>query len=199
MTKSYENFKQKRNKENYHKQASKSNIRARSYFKLKELDEKFNLVINNMVIIDLGCAPGGWLQYLDEKVKSGKIVGIDLLEIKRQYEFSKNIEIIEDDFNNIKDYVEDKFDLVLSDMAPEFSGTSAVDRGRTHQLNMKVLEFCKEHLKEGKSCAFKSFEGEDLDEVRALAKKMFEEVKQYKPDSSQKKSAEIFLICLKKR
>lgn len=199
MTKSSKQFNQKRKKEQYHKEAKKLNVRARSYFKLKQINEKYDLIKNGMKIIDLGCAPGGWLEYIDKIIDEGDIIGIDLLEIKKQQEFSKKIEIIEDDFANITDYTNDKFDLVLSDMAPEFSGNSVVDRGRTHKLNLQVLEFCKEHLKKDGNCMFKSFEGEDLTHVRNTAKKMFNTVKEFKPMSSQKKSAEMFMICLNKK
>ena len=198
MTKSTANFKAQRKKENYTKQAKKDNIRARSYFKLQQLDNKFELINDNMTIIDLGCAPGGWLQYIDSKVTKGKIVGIDLLTVPKHDEFSERVEIIEDDFDNIEDYVSEKFDLVLSDMAPEFSGNAQVDKGRTHKLNLKVLEFCREHLKGGSNCAFKSFEGEDLEYVIKKAKEMFQVVKHYKPASSQKKSAEVFVVCFVK-
>ncbi len=199
MTNSKKTYSKRRKTENFYKEAKKINVRARSYFKLEQLDIKFGLVSDEMNIIDLGCAPGGWLEYLDKKVNEGKIIGIDLLEVKKQQEFSKNVEIIEDDFNNIEDYVNDEFDLVLSDMAPEFSGDSVMDRGKTHKLNLEVLKFCSEHLKKGGNCAFKSFEGEDLPYVRKKAKEMFEQVKEFKPRSSQKKSAEVFEICLGKK
>ncbi|MFW6286298.1 MAG: SAM-dependent methyltransferase [Nanoarchaeota archaeon] len=199
MTKSYKTFKQKRKQENYTKLTKKENIRARSYFKLQQIDKKFNLIKENMNIIDLGCAPGGWLQYIDSKIKTGKIIGIDLLETPKHKEFSDNIEIIEDDFDNINDYTNIQFDLVLSDMAPEFSGNYKVDRGRTHKLNLKVLEFCKDHLKKNANCLFKTFEGEDLNMVREESKKIFHQIKEYKPQSSQKKSAETFIICINKK
>jgi 23S rRNA (uridine2552-2'-O)-methyltransferase len=191
-------YTRKRKKENYFKQAKKLNVRARSYFKLEQLDKKFNLIKDNMNIIDLGAAPGGWLQYIDSKVENARIVGIDLLEIKKPKEFSENVEIIEDDFANLEDYVDCEFDLVLSDMAPEFSGNAQVDKGRTHKLNLMVLDFCKVHLKKGGNCVFKSFEGEDLPYVREQAKKIFGKVREFKPMSSQKKSSETFILCFRK-
>ncbi len=195
------NYKKDRKKENFFKQAKEKQVRARSYFKLEQLNKKFKLLNNNMTIIDLGAAPGGWLQYLDEILEQGKVIGIDLLEIKNPKEFSDKITIIEDNFDNIQKYLaeDEKFDLVLSDMAPEFSGNAQVDKGRTHKLNFKTIEFCKQHLKQGGNCAFKTFEGEDLDDVRASAKKVFELVKEFKPNSSQQKSAETFIICFNKK
>jgi 23S rRNA (uridine2552-2'-O)-methyltransferase len=197
MTSSREEFLRKRNKEGFYKQSKELNVRARSYFKLEQLDNKFKLINENMKIIDLGCAPGGWLEYMDKKLegKKSEIIGIDLLEIKKQSEFSSKIEIIEDDFNNIEDYHMDKFDLVLSDMAPEFSGDSVADRGRCHKLNVLTIEFCERHLKPHGRLVFKTFGGEDLDWVRSKAKKLFKEIKEYKPTSSQGKSAELFIFC----
>lgn len=192
------NYIQKREKENYFRQAKKLNVRARSYFKLEQINNKFNLLEENTNILDLGSAPGGWLEFIDKTLKQAKIIGIDLLEIKKQYEFSKNVKIIEDDFENINQYYDLEFDLILSDMAQEFSGNSKVDRGRTHKLNFKVLDFCQKHLKKTKNCVFKSFEGEDLEKVKNYAKKQFKEIKEFKPKSSQKKSSETFIICLNK-
>lgn len=201
MTKSFETFRRKRKNENYYKLAKQKTVRARSYFKLEQLDNKFDIIVNDISIIDLGAAPGGWLEYIDSKIKTGKVIGIDLLEIKKHQDFSQNIEIIEDDFANIEEYVEKdfKFDLVLSDMAPEFSGNSAVDKGRTHKLNFATLDFCDKYLKQGGNCTFKTFEGEDLPKVRSIAQKIFKVVKEYKPHSSQKKSSETFIACFNKK
>jgi 23S rRNA (uridine2552-2'-O)-methyltransferase len=198
MSKSLKQFAGNRQKEYYYREAKKLEVRARSFFKLEQIDTKFDLIKENQTIIDLGCAPGGWLQYIDSKIKKATIIGIDLLEVKKHNEFSENVQIIEDDFAEIEHYVKQKFDLVLSDMAPEFSGDSTVDRGRAHKLNVMTLDFCKSHLNQGGNCAFKTFGGEDLDFVRKLAKNIFKEVKEYKPNSSQKKSSEMFIICTNK-
>jgi 23S rRNA (uridine2552-2'-O)-methyltransferase len=198
MSKSLKQFAANKQKEYYYREAKRIEVRARSFFKLEQLDNKFELIKEGQTIIDLGCAPGGWLQFIDAKIKKAKIIGIDLLEVKKQTEFSDNVQIIEDDFAEIEHYVKQKFDLVLSDMAPEFSGDSRVDRGRAHKLNVMTLDFCKAHLNQGGNCAFKTFGGEDLDFVRNLAKKIFKEVKEYKPNSSQKKSSEMFIICFNK-
>ncbi len=199
MTNSRKQFLDKRQKEEYHKLAKNKQVRARSYFKLEQIHKKYNIFNDNTSIIDLGCAPGGWLEYIDKTITNGRIVGIDLLEVKKHNEFSEKVMIIQDDFDNIDEYINENFDLVLSDMAPEFSGDSRVDRGKTHKLNIKVLDFAKAHLKEGGKCVFKSFEGEDLENVRKYAKKIFNSVKEFKPKSSQSKSAEMFMICSDKR
>ena len=203
MTNSAKQFSQKRKKEYYYKESKKHQIRARSYFKLEQINKKYEILKDGINIIDLGCAPGGWLEYLDRTLNQANIIGIDLLEVKNQKEFSKNIKIIEDDFNNIEEYINKEnneyFDLIISDMAPEFSGNSGLDKGRTHKLNLKTIEFAKKYLKKRGNLLFKSFEGEDLEFVRNQAKKIFKEVKEYKPKSSQKKSAEVFELCFFKK
>ncbi len=199
MSKTKREFSNARKRENFYKQAKEIDVRARSYFKLEQIDKKYSILKDGLTIIDLGAAPGGWLQYIDKKINNGKIIGIDLLEIKKKFEFSEKVQIIEDDFDEIENYISEKFDLVLSDMAPEFSGDSRADRGRTHKLNLKTIEFCKKHLKTDGNLVFKTFEGEDLDTVRNEAKNLFRIVKEFKPDSSQKKSSEIFQICISKK
>lgn len=199
MSRKGTNFLHSRKTENFYKQAKKEGVRARSYFKLEQLDKKYNLFHEKQTIIDLGCAPGGWIEYLDKKLTDATIVGVDLLEVKRQYEFSKNVQIFQEDFKNIGEYKLGKFDIVISDMAPEFSGQAALDKGRCHKLNLLTLEFAKEHLISMGNCIMKSFEGEDLAYVRKIAKEMFVEIKEFKPRSSQKRSAEMFLVCLGKK
>jgi 23S rRNA (uridine2552-2'-O)-methyltransferase len=201
MTNNKKTYSKNRKKENFYKEAKKVNVRARSYFKLEQIDRKFNLIRENMKILDLGSAPGAWLEYIDKKIEKGNVIGIDLLELKNLKEFSENIRVIQDDFNEISYYLEEdeQFDLILSDMAPEFSGDSVFDRGRTHKLNFKTIDFAKKHLKNGGNLLFKSFEGEDLPKVRKYAKEIFKEIKEFKPKSSQKKSSEVFEICINKK
>lgn len=198
MPNSRKTFYDNRKNEKYYKLAKKTNVRARSYFKLEQIDSSYNIIKNDLNIIDLGAAPGGWLEYIDKKIKSGNVIGIDLLEIKDQKDFSSKVKIIHDNFNNILDYVDDKFDLILSDMAPEFSGDSKFDRGRTHKLNLEVIKFSDEYLKIGGNLVFKTFEGEDLNYVKRELKNKFKKVINFKPKSSDTKSAEFFVVCLQK-
>ena len=199
MTNSRKAFLEKRKHEQYHQLAKEMDVRSRAYFKLQQIDTKYEIIKEGLNIIDLGCAPGGWLQYIDKKLKNTKVIGIDLLELKRHSDFSKNIEIIEDDFEFIEDYINEPFDLVLSDMAPEFSGNNERDRGQTHKLNHETIKFCEKHLKKGGKLVIKTFEGEDLDAVKSRALKLFWSVKHFKPKSSQMKSPEFFLICSEKK
>lgn len=198
MTNNKRAYFQIRGKEEYFKKKGNENVRARSYFKLEQLNHKYKLLKNNIKILDLGCAPGGWLELMDKKLEDAQIYGIDLLRVKDKQEFSSKVKIFQDDFNNLDEYVDFEFDLILSDMAPEFSGKNSLDKGRTHKINLQTIDYSLKHLRVGGNLAFKTFEGEDLPMVRKHAKKFFEEVKEFKPRSSQKKSAETFVVCFNK-
>lgn len=199
MSRKQGNYMNKRVKENFFKQSKELKVRARSYFKLEQLDNKFNLFEDVTDVLDLGCAPGGWTEYINKTYPHIKIVGVDLLPIRHVHEFNENVEFIEDDFNDLEHYVKDrKFDLIISDMAPEFSGVSKIDRGRVHDMNHTTLQMCKKYLREGGNLAIKSFGGSDLAGVRKVAQKLFKRIKEYKPHSSDQSSPEFFLVCFKR-
>ena len=196
MSRKKSDYMNQRTKESFFKQSKKEDVRARSYFKIEQLDKKFDIFKDIKSVLDLGSAPGGWTEYVDKLNRGIQIVSVDLLPIRRKHEFSKNVEFIEDDFEELHHYVGDKkFDIVISDMAPEFSGDSQIDRGRVHQLNLKTIELSEKYLKKGGILAFKTFEGSGLFEVRKVAKENFKDLKEFKPQSSQLKSAETFLVC----
>jgi len=122
-----------------------------------------------------------------------------LLKVDKQSEYSSNVKIIQGDFNLVLIDPKDEFDLILSDMAPEFSGDSKVDRGRTHKLNLETIKLSKRLLKKKGSLVIKTFEGEDIKLVREQMKKLFFEVRDYKPQSSKKGSSEFYIVGLKKK
>lgn len=199
MTKSIREHSKSRKAEFFYKKAKKVKVRARSYFKLQAIDSKFNIIKKNTYILDLGCAPGAWIQYVDSKSEEAEILGIDLLRVNQQNEFGDNVEIIQGDFNEVLKDHHDVFDLILSDMAPEFSGNAKMDRGRTHALNLSTIDFSKDLLKKKGDLVIKTFEGEDLNTVRASMKKMFKKVYDFKPQSSKKGSAEFYLVGIAKK
>ncbi len=192
-------YQDKRKKEHFYSEAKKINVRARSYFKLEDLDKKFNLFKEGQRILDLGCAPGAWIEYIDSVLKNKQIVGVDILQLKNLHDFSKDVKIIEDTFENLEEYENEPFDIMLSDMAPEFSGNSTFDRGRVHKMNYQTLEMSKKFLKKDGNLVFKTFEGEDLKHVQNKAKELFGTIKFFKPKTSQKSSAEVFCVCFRKK
>ena len=202
MTNSKKTFIEMRKKENYTKKREKLKFRARSYFKIEQIDKKFNLVKENFKILDLGCAPGAFLEYINNKLKykNFELFGFDILEVKNQFEFN-NTKIINDSFENISDYFnEENFDLILCDIAEEFSGNKISDRGKVHKINLRVLELSQSYLKKNSNLVFKSFYGDDYDKyVLKYCKKLFSRIVEFKPKSSQKKSSEFYVVCLKKK
>ena len=171
--------------------------RARSAYKLIEIEEKFKIFKNGNSIIDLGASPGSWSQYVSKTVKSGRLVSIDLKEIEE----IDNTIIIKGDFtemkskDKIKSLFKKKVDVVLSDMAVNTTGIKDIDAIYTGELAMEAMNFAKEMLvKEGRFVS-KIFLGSSFNEIVALGKKIFKEVKVFKPKSSRKESKESFIIC----
>jgi 23S rRNA (uridine2552-2'-O)-methyltransferase len=175
--------------------------RARSAYKLIEINEKFKIFKNGMSVIDLGASPGSWSQYVVKTVKNGRLVSIDLKEMKK---IDKSIQIIGDFTeknlqNKIKGLFKSNVDVIISDMAVNTTGIKDIDAIYTGELCKEAMFFSKEILlKDGKFIA-KIFLGTSFNEIVAEAKKIFKEVKVFKPQSSRKESKESFIICKKLR
>ena len=171
--------------------------RARSAYKLIEIDEKFKIFKNGMSVIDLGASPGSWSQYVSKTVKSGRIVSIDL---KGMEEIDNTIQIKGDftevDYQNkITGYFKSKVHVVVSDMAVNTTGIKDIDAIYTGELAMEAMNFAEKMLvKEGRFVS-KIFLGSSFNEIVALGKKIFKEVKVFKPKASRKESKESFIIC----
>jgi 23S rRNA (uridine2552-2'-O)-methyltransferase len=191
------NWINKQKRDIYVRQSQVDGYRARSAYKLIEIDEKFKILKNGISVIDLGASPGSWSQYISRTVKSGRLVSID---IKGMEEIENTIQI-KGDFTNldsqekIKGLFKSKVDVVVSDMAVNTTGIKDIDAIYTGELAMEAMNFSKEMLvKEGRFVS-KIFLGSSFNEIVALGKKLFKEVKVFKPKSSRKESKESFIIC----
>ena len=191
------NWINKQKRDIYVRQSQVDGYRARSAYKLIEIDEKFKILKNGISVIDLGASPGSWSQYIAKTVKSGRLVSID---IKAMEEIENTIQI-KGDFTNldsqekIKSLFKSKIDVVVSDMAVNTTGIKDIDAIYTGELAMEAMNFSKEMLvKEGRFVS-KIFLGSSFNEIVALGKKLFKEVKVFKPKSSRKESKESFIIC----
>ena len=179
------------------RQSKVDGYRARSAYKIKEIDEKFKIFKGGMSVIDIGAAPGSWSQYVSKIVKNGKIISIDLKEIEDIH----NTLQIQGDFtstktqNQIKDYLKNKPDVVMSDMAINTTGIKNVDSIQTGELCKEAMIFSKDVISEKGFFISKIFMGSTFNEIVALGKKIFKEVKVFKPKSSRKDSKESFIIC----
>jgi len=191
------NWINKQKRDIYVRQSQVDGYRARSAYKLIEIDEKFKVFKNGISVIDLGASPGSWSQYISRTVKSGRLVSIDL---KGMEEIENTIQI-KGDFTDletqekIKALFKSKVDVVVSDMAVNTTGIKDIDAIYTGELAMEAMNFSKEMLvKEGRFVS-KIFLGSSFNEIVALGKKLFKEVKVFKPKSSRKESKESFIIC----
>ena len=191
------NWINKQKRDIYVRKSQVDGYRARSAYKLIEIDEKFKIFKNGLSVIDLGASPGSWSQYITRTVKSGRLVSVDL---KNMEQIENTIQIKgdfteEDIQKKIKSFFKSKVDVVVSDMAVNTTGIKDIDAIYTGELAMEAMNFSKEMLvKEGRFVS-KIFLGSSFNEIVALGKKIFKEVKVFKPKSSRKESKESFIIC----
>lgn len=188
-------YRKDKHKEFYTVLAKKENYPARSIYKIKEIDEKYNIVKKGDKILDLGCSPGSWLLYLSQRVgKQGKIVGVDVEEVKIPQKINitfikKNVlDLKESDFKN-------KFNIVVSDLAPKTSGVKSLDCEKSLELTKKALTIAKSVLIPGGNFICKIFEGEGSVDFFKKVKNSFAFVKRIKPKAVIKKSKEFYIIA----
>ena len=195
------NWINKQRRDIYVRQSKVEGYRARSVYKLIEINEKFRIFKGGQNVIDIGAAPGSWSQYASKVVKSGKIISIDL----KRMEPIKNTLQIKGDFVDqevqvqIKNYLKKEFDVVMSDMAVNTTGIKNIDSIQTGELCKEAMLFSKDIITENGFFISKIFMGSTFNEIVALGKKIYKEVKVFKPKSSRKDSKESFIICKKLR
>jgi len=189
----------------FFKRAKEEGYRARSVFKLEGIQKRFGLLKSGMNVLDLGAAPGSFLQYISEKIgEKGLAVGIDLQEIK-DLELSNVITYKGDIFDEegveflMKTLMIQQFDLITSDLAPKTTGIKSVDGHASLELNLQVLNIANKHLRKGGAVVMKILsgfnEGDLISEVRAS----FREVRKYRPEAIRKSSHESYIIGLSKK
>ena len=195
------NWVNKQRRDIYVRQSKIDGYRARSAYKLIEIDEKFSIFKGGLSVVDIGAAPGSWSQYAEKKIKNGKLISIDL---KTMEPLGKSVQI-QGDFteDKIKDEIlksaEGKVNIVMSDMAVNTTGIKNIDAIQTGELCMEAMIFSKDILIQEGSFISKIFMGGSFNEIVAKGKEIFKEVKVFKPKSSRKDSKESFIICKKMR
>ena len=182
----------------YIKLAKQKGYRSRSAFKLIEINNKFKFLKNNLNILDLGSAPGGWSQVCADINKNGKNLSIDILNM----ETIDNIFFYKKDFNDsdFLDFINDffkqnKVDIVLSDMAVNTTGNKDLDAIKTNAIALDVVNLSKLILKKKSTLLVKIFSGKDENILIKNAKELFKDIERIKPDSSRKESREMYLLC----
>ena len=192
-----------RKKDPFYLKAKKNNIISRAYYKLEEIDKKYNLFKNQKNILDVGCSPGSWTQYILKKNPKNKIVGIDLLPIDQQVD--KDLAFYKmdlNDYNKIdKLFIKRKytFDSIISDIAPNTSGNQFLDQTKSYNLSMLSAQFIEKYLNTGGSFLVKNFQGEDTEKLFKFIKSLFNKTLYIKPKASDKKSKEIYILGLVKK
>ena len=183
----------------YVQQARKEGWRSRAVFKLEQIDSKGRLLKPDMVCVDLGAAPGGWSQYVSKRLKGrARIVAVDLLAM----DSLPDVEFVQGDFQDevvfdrlLQRIGEAGADLVMSDMAPNISGSKAVDQPRSMYLAELALDFARRVLKPKGSFVCKVFQGEGFDAFVVDVRTSFERVKVMKPKASRAGSREVYLVA----
>jgi 23S rRNA (uridine2552-2'-O)-methyltransferase len=186
-------------KDAFYKKAKQEGYKSRAAYKLMEINKKYSLIKKGDIVLDAGAAPGGWSQVaLDIIGEKGKVVGVDLLEL-RGIE-NNNFTFIQGDLTK-KDTLDqvlaicDKYDVVISDAAPNTSGQKFVDHANSIEIVKLIFEFAKKVLKNNGNFLFKLFDGEDREKFIKELKLKFSMVKIIKPDSTRKNSFEIYVVC----
>ena len=195
------NWINKQKRDIYVRQSKVDGYRARSAYKLIEIDKKFKIFKNGMFILDIGAAPGSWSQYASKAIKNSKIISIDLKDMSP---INNGIHI-KGDFTEpdiqekIRENLTKEFDVVMSDMAVNTTGVKNLDSIQTGELCKEAMTFSKKVISSKGYFISKIFMGSTFNEIVALGKKIFKEVKVFKPLSSRKESKESFIICKKIR
>ena len=164
----------------------------RAAFKLEEIEQKYKIIENSREILELGSSPGGWTQVILNYNSKTNITCFDLLDMKinnQRIAFYRE-DFLKYNFTNLKN----KFDLVLSDVAPNTTGHQSTDHLRISQLIYEVIDRLEIILKKQGSFIFKIWKGEEEKEIIKMLKKIFDKVEYFKPKSSRQESSEIFII-----
>jgi 23S rRNA (uridine2552-2'-O)-methyltransferase len=188
-------------KDQFRRLARDQGYRSRSAFKLKQLNESYRILNKGHCVVDIGCAPGGWLQVaLSEVGHKGKVIGIDIKKVEpltEAFVIQGNIED-EDIINSILNISNSNVDVVLSDLSPNVSGNWDLDHARQIDLTRSALKLTDKILKKGGKVVLKVFQGDMLNELIVELKKEFKKVILTKPNASRQVSSEIYLICIDK-
>ncbi len=191
-----------RPKDHYFQKAKEAGLRARSAFKVDEILKRFPIVRKGGAVLDLGAAPGGFLQILADTVgPSGRVVGVDIVAIRpftQKHVTTAVLDVLAEDFDaKLRELYDGPFDAVISDMAPKTSGIKATDEARSLRLAGKALEVAVGRGKPGSSFVAKLFMGGDFEEFRAQVRSHYEDVKVVRPEATRGASMEVYLVGLR--
>ncbi len=190
-----------RPKDHYFRKAKQEGLRARSAFKVEEILKRFAVVKKNHTVLDLGAAPGGFLQILADAVgPGGRVFGVDIVAIRpfsQPHVKTVVLDVLADDFDaKLRELYDGPFDAVISDMAPKTSGIRTTDEARSLRLARKALEVSVTRGRPGSAFVAKLFMGGEFEEFRQEVRSHFEEVKLVRPEATRGASMEVYVIGL---
>jgi len=188
----------KRKRDFYYRKAKLEGLRSRAAYKLKQLDKKFKIFKGVKKVLDLCCAPGGWLQYSLSRIgEDGLIIGVDLVEIAPlpNVRFIRGDITREETLEKIVKVANGKIDLVLSDCSPNVSGIWELDHARQIYLAETSLKIARKVLRKGGKFVVKVFQGDLFNNYLDKVREFFKIVKVTKPEASRKESAEMYVIA----
>ncbi len=187
-------------KDHYYKKAKQEGYRSRAAYKLLEIQKRFEIFRKGARVVDLGCAPGGWLQIIEAEVgPNGRMVGVDLQKTRPLG--SGNVELIQGDItapevqSQIRQALGGEAHVVTSDLSPKLTGIHFQDHMRSCELVRTGLAVARELLKPGGTFLAKVFQGEELDAVVRGLEDEFGELRRVAPTASRKASSEIYLLA----
>jgi 23S rRNA (uridine2552-2'-O)-methyltransferase len=193
-------------RDDYYNRAKQEGYRARSAYKLTQLDETAGLFGPGNVVVDLGAAPGGWLQVAAEAVgEQGTVIGVDRQRIDPLDDVPATVELVRGDMTESEPReeiasiaadagAEDGVDAVVSDMAPNMTGEYDLDHARSVHLAQQAFETARDVLATGGDLAVKVFDGRDLDGLKETIDEEFEYVREVRPEASRDSSSELYLV-----
>ncbi len=187
-------------KDPFVQKAHKQKLRSRAYFKLDEIQQSDRLFKHGMTVVDLGAAPGGWSQYAVRQIGDlGRVIACDILEMDPIV----GVDFLQGDFRDenvlqalLERVGDKKVDVVMSDMAPNFSGMPAVDIPRAMYLVELALDMCKQVLATNGCFVVKVFQGEGFDDYLKEIRSLFNTVKVRKPEASRGRSREVYIVAM---
>lgn len=187
----------------YVKRAQAEGMRSRAAYKLEELIDRDRLLKPGMIVVDLGAAPGGWSQVARKMLgNTGRVLALDILEMPTiaGVEFVHGDFSLPDPLSELEALLgESQADLVLSDMAPNMTGVTAVDRDRALDLVELARDFADQHLKVGGAFLLKLFQGAGSDDFLLDLRKRYDKVQVRKPKASRLRSAEVYVLATGRR
>ena len=187
----------KQHRDQFFKKSRVLGYRSRAAFKLIEINKKFNFIKKNSQLLDIGSTPGGWSQVASKIVTAGKILAID----RKPMEEVKNVTFFQEDFlddkskSKVLNFFGSKIDVIIADMAENTTGNRSLDSIRTNRLCMEVVELSLKLLVKKGTLVSKIFMGEDFLTIKDFAKRNFEKVDFFKPESSKSESKETYIHC----